>query len=73
MTETKRGQGKGGALSWTGCNGWYESDRGHVINSIGRRWFITDPGERTPDVEKASLREAKAYVETVVAWQDGQR
>lgn len=48
---------------WTGTNGWYESSDGHIVNSIGRRWFITCPGETHPDVEKSSLRDAKAYVE----------
>jgi hypothetical protein len=57
-------------MEWTGRNGWYESDRGHVVSSIGRRWFITEPDERTPDAEKATLREAKAYVEMLVAWQE---
>jgi hypothetical protein len=58
------------AVTWTGKNGWYESSRGHVVASVGRRWFITEPGEWTPDAERPSLREAKAYVELCAAEND---
>lgn len=53
------------ALTWDNSPGYYVSSWGHVISSIGRRWFITWPGEYTPDVERASLRDAKRYVEEI--------
>lgn len=56
---------------WAGRNGWYElparDGERWLINNIGRRWFITHPGERTPDAERPTLREARAYVDRIVA------
>ncbi|WP_431728538.1 hypothetical protein [Verrucosispora sp. TAA-831] len=51
--------------------GHYESDRGHVIDRIGREWFITFPGERTPDVSRPTLAEAWAYVQWFHTEQEG--
>jgi hypothetical protein len=50
-------------IGWTGRNGWYESNQGHIIQRTGSRWYVTFPGEQMPDVDRATLREAKAYVE----------
>jgi hypothetical protein len=53
-----------GVVGWTRFGaGHYESSLGHKIVRIKGRWYITFPGEVTPDVDRATLREAKGYVE----------
>lgn len=44
--------------------GHYETAAGHLIDRTdGKRWYITFPGECTPDVVRDTLRECLTYIE----------